>query len=112
MILNAFFQTWDDDLAYTAMFNVKQCKMNHDICRSTQDFQYAGQNLAISGDTNDEFLANWVPGFWFEEYPRANMNDIRSQGRLRDENGYVILVFFVFIIYCYCLLCIFCLFIK
>ncbi|XP_031622599.1 uncharacterized protein LOC116340305 [Contarinia nasturtii] len=79
--------TWDDDLAYTAKYNVKQCKMDHDVCRSTQDFQYAGQNLALHGDTNDEFLANWAPGFWFEEYPRANMNDIRSQGRLRDENG-------------------------
>lgn len=80
-------QTWDDELATLAMYNTKQCKMNHDTCRSTQKYQYAGQNLAIHGETNNEFLANWAPGYWFEEYTRANMDDIRKQGRLRDENG-------------------------
>lgn len=74
-------------MATIAMYNTKQCRMNHDVCRSTQKFQYSGQNLALHGDTNNEFLANWAPGFWFEEYPRANMDDIRKQGRLRDENG-------------------------
>lgn len=63
--------------------------MEHDRCRSTWNFQYAGQNLAINNDMDNNKLAKWAPGFWFDEYPLANMNDINKNTRLQIANGYV-----------------------
>lgn len=85
--MQSFWQVWDDELANLAKYNTVQCKMQHDKCHSTRVFYVSGQNLAEHGDTDTEVLAEWAPAFWFEEYPRANMDDIRSQGRLQDENG-------------------------
>lgn len=62
--------------------------MKHDKCRSTRLFWLAGQNLAIHGDMENNELVRWVPGFWFSEYPRADMSDINEQGRLQDAYGY------------------------
>ncbi|KAG5683148.1 hypothetical protein PVAND_012446 [Polypedilum vanderplanki] len=39
---------WNDELAFIASLNVRQCQMLHDKCRNTFQFQIVGQNLGIS----------------------------------------------------------------
>ncbi|EAT45673.1 AAEL003053-PB [Aedes aegypti] len=39
---------WDSELEKLAEYNVKQCTMNHDRCRSTDKFHDAGQNIYYS----------------------------------------------------------------
>lgn len=43
---------WDDELAYLAELNVRQCAMKHDSCHNTDAFKYSGQNLAWQGYSN------------------------------------------------------------
>lgn len=57
---------WDEELADLARYNTVQCTMKHDKCHSTRVFYVAGQNLAEHGDTDNEKLVEWAPGFWFE----------------------------------------------
>lgn len=69
---------WDNELAYLAELNVKQCEMKHDECRNTDKFKYAGQNLAyIGGGTqpNAERIKTLVKA-WFDEYKDANSSFI------------------------------------
>ncbi|XP_050096749.1 antigen 5 like allergen Cul n 1-like [Anopheles aquasalis] len=37
---------WDNELQALAECNVKNCKYAHDLCRNTERFRYAGQNIA------------------------------------------------------------------
>lgn len=65
---------WDDELAYLAELNVKQCEMRHDKCRNTHKFKYAGQNLAyMSGRAgkNSNRIKRLVR-MWFNEYKNAS----------------------------------------
>nr|AAL76009.1 putative secreted protein [Aedes aegypti] len=39
---------WDSELEKLAEYNVRQCTMNHDRCRSTDKFHDAGQNIYYS----------------------------------------------------------------
>jgi Cysteine-rich secretory protein family len=69
---------WDDELAYFAELNVKQCKMSHDACHNTYAFPYSGQNLAsLSAKPNfqddNEAIASSVR-MWFDEYKDADMS--------------------------------------
>uniref|UniRef100_A0A182NJ69 Venom allergen-1 n=1 Tax=Anopheles dirus TaxID=7168 RepID=A0A182NJ69_9DIPT len=78
--LNPFFPArrmptlvWDAELASQAGHNARSCVFQHDRCRNTVDFRWAGQNLAIKqfyGQTFtvesliDEFARMW----WDEHY--------------------------------------------
>ncbi|XP_063705347.1 antigen 5 like allergen Cul n 1-like [Culicoides brevitarsis] len=73
---------WDDELAFLAELNVKQCEMKHDECRNTDKFHYAGQNLAYigGGNSNAERIKALVRK-WFEEYKDANSSFIDKYRR-------------------------------
>lgn len=79
---NMSLMVWDDELAYLAELNVKQCVMEHDECHSTVNFMYAGQNLANRFqypklETYNLVLKSFVKG-WFNEHVDASMEYIRS----------------------------------
>lgn len=72
---------WGKGLARVAAYNVKQCEMKHDRCRSTPDFKYSGQNLAMF-QTNGpldvrDMIKNSIQA-WFDEYVYANMGYMES----------------------------------
>lgn len=56
--------------------------MEHDACHSTSRYPYSGQNLAYTARTgsyfDDDPIIERMIGYWFEEYPDANMDIIRS----------------------------------
>lgn len=53
-VANMMWLDWDDGLAFTAHCNLKECpkKMEHDKCRITEKFKFAGQNLAWQSSTD------------------------------------------------------------
>lgn len=73
---------WDDELAMLASLNVMQCRMNHDQCRSTAKFKYAGQNLASRGNYPNYADLNTAItktiDDWFDEIKQANKADIKQ----------------------------------
>nr|AAV90676.1 putative salivary secreted antigen-5 protein AG5-2 [Aedes albopictus] len=89
---NMSLMVWDDELAYLAELNVKQCKMKHDECRSTVKFKDAGQNLAYSwksGSLNkhNQNIRQSILG-WFMEHKDAKMDHIRKYGRATKTIGH------------------------
>uniref|UniRef100_A0A023EMP6 Venom allergen-1 n=1 Tax=Aedes albopictus TaxID=7160 RepID=A0A023EMP6_AEDAL len=38
---------WHDELAKVSTYNARNCTLEHDKCRNTKEFRYAGQNLGI-----------------------------------------------------------------
>ncbi|XP_065362988.1 antigen 5 like allergen Cul n 1-like [Calliphora vicina] len=77
---------WDDELAAIAELNVKQCQMNHDRCRNTDAFKYAGQNLAwmgFFGDVVDADKMKESVEMWFSEVKDSQQSYIDSY-----PNGY------------------------
>uniref|UniRef100_T1E2V6 Putative salivary ag5 protein n=1 Tax=Psorophora albipes TaxID=869069 RepID=T1E2V6_9DIPT len=103
---NMSVMIWDDELAYLAELNVRQCEMKHDECRSTARFKYAGQNLARRWlnqrlpHYNDNIKTS-IMG-WFNEHKDASMQYIRSYSKpktnkmighftalIRDESTHV-----------------------
>jgi Cysteine-rich secretory protein family len=67
---------WDAELAKLAELNVKQCEMKYDECRSTKEFPYAGQNLAVSSEYEDEeTTARQVVEAWFSQHENADMSE-------------------------------------
>nr|B9URJ1.1 RecName: Full=Antigen 5 like allergen Cul n 1; Short=Ag5 like allergen Cul n 1; AltName: Full=Allergen Culn1; AltName: Full=Antigen 5 family protein; AltName: Full=Cul n 12; Flags: Precursor [Culicoides nubeculosus]ACM40888.1 antigen 5-related salivary protein [Culicoides nubeculosus] len=80
---------WDDELAYLAELNVKQCKMEHDQCRNTDKFKYAGQNLAYTMGTpqKNAVRIKKLIRAWFKEHENATASFIdkyrdHPQGRV------------------------------
>ncbi|XP_013105475.2 antigen 5 like allergen Cul n 1-like [Stomoxys calcitrans] len=72
---------WDEELAYLAALNVRQCKMAHDKCRNTATFKYSGQNLAwrsYSGSPNYQELAKIGMDMWYDEVAHMNMDYINA----------------------------------
>lgn len=73
-------QTWNTELEELAKLNVKQCKMQHDACRSTDEFRLAGQNLAIRSTFGDpetlEVFIEKVITDWYDESKNAQQSDI------------------------------------
>lgn len=59
-----------------------QCNFNHDACRNTANFKYAGQNLAWSkGYNSDKEAINiGIDGWWkeFQYCTMANVNKYAS----------------------------------
>ncbi|XP_037932307.1 antigen 5 like allergen Cul n 1-like [Teleopsis dalmanni] len=73
---------WDAELAKLAELNVKQCVMNHDECRNTDKFKFAGQNLAYSGWSGTTKTVQSVAvshvQLWYNEYKDCSMSYINS----------------------------------
>uniref|UniRef100_A0A2M3YWX0 Venom allergen-1 n=1 Tax=Anopheles braziliensis TaxID=58242 RepID=A0A2M3YWX0_9DIPT len=62
---------WDPELASLADANARSCNYGHDRCRATQQFPYAGQNIAITKFygykfTDKELVTRFVSGWWSE----------------------------------------------
>lgn len=71
---------WNDELAYLATLNALGCDFEHDQCRNTDDFTYAGQNLAIRASTGDfpetnQAIRDSIRD-WYKEYEIAMQSDI------------------------------------
>ncbi|XP_037940559.1 antigen 5 like allergen Cul n 1-like [Teleopsis dalmanni] len=75
---------WGQELTELAQLNVKQCRMKHDECRNTVNFNFSGQNLAYFQYTgpqtfkSDEDLIKESITAWWNEYIYCNMNIINK----------------------------------
>lgn len=72
---------WDDELAATAAFNVKQCHMIHDQCHNTDHFSRSGQNLAwrgYRGTANHTTKLREVVEMWYSEVDNITQSYIDS----------------------------------
>lgn len=83
---------WSDELAFLAHLNTRQCRMNHDACRNTNDFRFSGQNLGAMG-TSAAHLdpANVIDNriaAWYDEHPFATQDDIDILRRIFDDQKY------------------------
>lgn len=68
---------WDDELAYLATLNARQCKMAHDKCRSTKEFPWGGQNIAWTwGYPSDSASVDYALNSWWDEYKQTTAQDI------------------------------------
>ncbi|XP_055550225.1 antigen 5 like allergen Cul n 1-like isoform X2 [Wyeomyia smithii] len=71
---------WSPELATVAASNARRCVYGHDQCHNTEEFKYAGQNIAqlsFQGMTMSD--SDLIDGFiyaWFSEYIHANPNII------------------------------------
>ncbi|XP_039438897.1 antigen 5 like allergen Cul n 1-like [Culex pipiens pallens] len=70
--------TWDGQLQFVAGCNARLCRFEHDKCRSTVQFRWAGQNLAMKSLFGrwrsvrvNQMLQEFVRG-WFAEHKDAN----------------------------------------
>ncbi|KAM7348174.1 venom allergen-1-like [Cochliomyia hominivorax] len=81
---------WSPELAKLAAYNVKQCKIQHDKCRNTRKFSFAGQNIAqISWSGRNRAIGTIITQqiqSWFNEYKKCSMavinkmNDVSKCG--------------------------------
>ena len=73
---------WDNELAQLAVLNVKQCVMEHDSCRNTAQFAWAGQNLFskrfIGTSLENSILISEAINAWWSENKDSNMDQINS----------------------------------
>lgn len=71
---------WNEELAYLASLNVKQCQMAHDQCRNTFQFKSVGQNLGFRANTMGfEGLSTFLNGViwaWYNEIKDASQSNI------------------------------------
>ncbi|XP_049299244.1 venom allergen 3-like [Anopheles funestus] len=62
---------WDAELASQAGHNARSCVFQHDPCRNTVDFAWAGQNLGGmfgGGPLDLEYVINELVAMWWNEY--------------------------------------------
>lgn len=91
--MNTF--VWSPELQRLATLNSKQCDMDHDDCRNTENFKRSGQNLAWRASPNpftgliNQSVVDSV-GKWFNEYLNAEVRDIDSYSRATGKNGKLI----------------------
>lgn len=77
-----------------------KCRFGHDQCQSTRMFYLAGQNLALTGASENEYnIAQTRPDTWFSEYVNADMAEIRSHSSLVGANGYESMLYFRYFLY-------------
>ncbi|KAM7348616.1 venom allergen-1-like [Cochliomyia hominivorax] len=80
---------WSPELAQLAELNVKQCRLKHDQCRNTNEFKFAGQNLAASSWRGmKRAITNVIESqiqMWFNEYKDGSMSIIKKYSR--SANG-------------------------
>ncbi|KAI8120337.1 Venom allergen 3 [Lucilia cuprina] len=83
---------WSNELAKLAEYNVKQCKMQHDQCRNTNDFSHAGQNIAMTtwsgknksiGQVINTHIQNW-----FNEYKHCPVSVIKNYASPKSGKAY------------------------
>lgn len=72
---------WDETLEQLASMHVQNCNMKHDQCRSTDEYNYAGQNLGMFRSTYKEFdfkgvIKNRIIKNWFKEYVNTPVYEI------------------------------------
>lgn len=60
--------------------------MEHDKCRSTWMFQYAGQNLYEQHTDEPAVVGAAAAKWWYDEYSYTSVDNIRKFGNLK-ENG-------------------------
>lgn len=80
---------WDNELAKLAAYNVKQCSMNHDRCRSTAKFRDAGQNIYYSSwsqkrSSDKTQLIKEAIQAWWDEYKDFHLHEVdKFEGQSR-----------------------------
>jgi hypothetical protein len=71
---------WNDELAYLATLNAIKCDFNHDECRATDEYKYAGQNLAIRKKypSKPETIQGIKDAIndWYKEFGNATQADL------------------------------------
>lgn len=72
---------WDETLEQLAEMHVQNCNMKHDQCRSTDEFNYAGQNLGGFSSTYkvtdlEGIIKNIIINNWFKEYLHTPVEEI------------------------------------
>lgn len=85
---------WSTELQRLATLNSKQCDMDHDDCRNTENFKKSGQNLAWKASPLPitpikETIVDSIEK-WFNEYMYAEGRDIDSYSRATGKNGKLI----------------------
>lgn len=69
-------------MAELAVMNVKKCKMEHDLCRSTSEFKHPGQNVGYRASSGTfeavESLIEKVIKNWYNEVKNAAQSDINK----------------------------------
>lgn len=72
-----------------ASMNAMQCTFEHDECRNTADFKWAGQNIAWSQGygSDKESIELGVDGWW-DEYKDATAADIAEVGNSQNMIGH------------------------
>jgi len=77
---------WDNQLAFLAELNTKQCRMQHDACHNTQNYKYSGQNLGVVGTTSTHYqpqaVIEMMTEMWYNESQLTTQNDIDRFTRL------------------------------
>lgn len=71
---------WDNELAENAKYNVRHCLLEHDKCRNTPKFRFAGQNMALmtfSEPHNMSEIMTWATRGWFRQYKKGSMAIIK-----------------------------------
>ncbi|XP_030386693.1 scoloptoxin SSD976 [Scaptodrosophila lebanonensis] len=72
--------SWDSTLATLAAYNTLRCRMEHDQCRNTNTYRFAGQNLSVLFTRNidvEPFLRQRIEA-WFDEHRYATSADIEN----------------------------------
>lgn len=71
---------WNDELAWLAQLNTKQCKMNHDKCHNTATFLHSGQNLGNAAKSSAHYDPSafivTIIDLWFSENTSTMQSDI------------------------------------
>lgn len=75
--------TWNEELSHLAELNSKRCVFEHDKCRGTAEFPYAGQAIAyydtaINQNYNNERVIKKMMEKMFNEYFNVDVEDIES----------------------------------
>ena len=79
-----------------ASLNVMQCKMSHDKCRSTGNFKFDGQNLAVKKKSSAhgpiiETVERFIDG-WYGEKTHAKHSDIEKPDKDKSYLHFLVLV--------------------
>ncbi|XP_013107180.2 antigen 5 like allergen Cul n 1 [Stomoxys calcitrans] len=73
---------WNPELARLAELNVRRCDAEHDLCRNTNDFNFAGQNIGVIYHRGNDFDAEQTAlhqiDTWFAESDLASMDTINE----------------------------------
>uniref|UniRef100_A0A1I8NR79 SCP domain-containing protein n=1 Tax=Stomoxys calcitrans TaxID=35570 RepID=A0A1I8NR79_STOCA len=64
---------WDNELMYVAHVHTAQTRMGHDICRNTQRFHYAGQNLGWKGTPYNVPILEMLNSSLFDMYMEKDL---------------------------------------